>query len=645
MLRIADIFCVVFLFHYGYSVPVLDDSRAIGRKEGHCPMILPESIGQCSNMCVYDSDCEDNRKCCLNGCGGTSCIPPQSDPCVGYQCPRQGQACVSLLTHAVCLCNTHCPDVSEPVCGSDGNTYSNKCYLDAHACELAISVDVVPCNEETLSTDAPLSTDSPSGPQWPLPGYDEDDDDEEDDTEDDSFWWDEKNDDNTNQGTSTEDKEGDDDYEDVIPPGAPSLVTQPGEVIAFVGDPANIECDVIGNPAPSKFWQKDDKPMFPGQTYGEIFVSEKGVLHFPSAVKEYTGNYVCMAVNTVGSLAAVYALKVIERPDESEVTTEPDTPALNAVCYEPLEKGTCHHYQATWYYNQETKMCEVFVYGGCDGNNNRFSSYEQCRAACPLMPENRCQHPLETGPCRGYFRRWGWDATKKECVSFVYGGCLGNENNFDDQESCTDACQGNEVTSHESNPDTNILDMIINDESPKQEYPIPEIVEIKKPAIGSIQLTSVNDKAVLPVSEYTGPRECDDCEPETSLHDSFCRKDFAISGKVTQLRSVDDTSVKVTIAIDGRYKNTGLEMPVSDQVIEMYLRTEAGRDCLCPAVRSDGESYIFMGQAVKGADGRVHGVIGSSGYLRTLTDHRRDKLMKLRLNPVFECDEKYSPYL
>ncbi|VDM73267.1 unnamed protein product [Strongylus vulgaris] len=35
---------------------------------------------------------------------------------------------------------------------------------------------------------------------------------------------------------------------------------------------------------------------------------------------------------------------------------------------------------------------------------------------------------------------YGYDPAKGECVEFVYGGCEGNENNFQTKESCEKAC-------------------------------------------------------------------------------------------------------------------------------------------------------------------------------------------------------------
>ncbi|XP_043286181.1 spondin-1 [Venturia canescens] len=51
-----------------------------------------------------------------------------------------------------------------------------------------------------------------------------------------------------------------------------------------------------------------------------------------------------------------------------------------------------------------------------------------------------CMEEADVGPCRGYFQRWAFDPRKLMCVSFVYGGCRGNRNNFLTSEECSSTC-------------------------------------------------------------------------------------------------------------------------------------------------------------------------------------------------------------
>ncbi|XP_014672850.1 PREDICTED: uncharacterized protein LOC106813254 isoform X3 [Priapulus caudatus] len=53
-----------------------------------------------------------------------------------------------------------------------------------------------------------------------------------------------------------------------------------------------------------------------------------------------------------------------------------------------------------------------------------------------------CSLPSVTGPCRGFFRKYFYNAEKSSCEQFIYGGCQGNENSFDTIEDCETQCGG-----------------------------------------------------------------------------------------------------------------------------------------------------------------------------------------------------------
>ncbi|GFS71685.1 hypothetical protein NPIL_267221 [Nephila pilipes] len=53
-----------------------------------------------------------------------------------------------------------------------------------------------------------------------------------------------------------------------------------------------------------------------------------------------------------------------------------------------------------------------------------------------------CQLQAETGPCRAAFPRYYYNINKKACEMFTYGGCEGNKNNFENIKKCEKSCKG-----------------------------------------------------------------------------------------------------------------------------------------------------------------------------------------------------------
>ncbi|XP_077024027.1 WAP four-disulfide core domain protein 6A-like [Tamandua tetradactyla] len=52
------------------------------------------------------------------------------------------------------------------------------------------------------------------------------------------------------------------------------------------------------------------------------------------------------------------------------------------ICKLPKEVGPCMAYLPRWWYNKETEVCTRFIYGGCQGNNNNFQSEAICQVTC-----------------------------------------------------------------------------------------------------------------------------------------------------------------------------------------------------------------------------------------------------------------------
>ncbi|XP_054475001.1 kunitz-type protease inhibitor 1-like [Anoplopoma fimbria] len=141
-------------------------------------------------------------------------------------------------------------------------------------------------------------------------------------------------------------------------------------------------------------------------------------------------------------------------------------------------------------------VCEKFVFGGCKANKNNFLSEDQCLSACKGVTgccldrslecdgvkrcrdgadagaltqtadssssssssvnqtfhrlldvdvnqrKARCAEPPSPGPCRASFTRWFYDPLNRKCARFTYGGCDGSENNFEEEDQCSNFCKG-----------------------------------------------------------------------------------------------------------------------------------------------------------------------------------------------------------
>ncbi|KAF8566217.1 hypothetical protein P879_01707 [Paragonimus westermani] len=53
----------------------------------------------------------------------------------------------------------------------------------------------------------------------------------------------------------------------------------------------------------------------------------------------------------------------------------------------------------------------------------------------------RCMLPIVPGNCAAYIPMYAFNPEKSKCEPFVYGGCGGNENQFETLEECVDLCE------------------------------------------------------------------------------------------------------------------------------------------------------------------------------------------------------------
>ena len=191
-------------------------------------------------------------------------------------------------------------------------------------------------------------------------------------------------------------------------------------------------------------------------------------------------------------------------------------PDFAGLCYLNKLVGLCGARLPRFFYNAEKRRCERFVYSGCGGNANNFETLDDCNRAChsqqlPQTPHQQfprsfpndvrsVQVPLnvnsvtsgagektkgkvkggkksnnrefvgksvpepnfftpavcnlipEVGICRAAFRRWFYNTRSGRCEEFIYGGCHGNENNFESEHQCYQKCTNGVKPVHYDTP-------------------------------------------------------------------------------------------------------------------------------------------------------------------------------------------------
>lgn len=75
------------------------------------------------------------------------------------------------------------------------------------------------------------------------------------------------------------------------------------------------------------------------------------------------------------------------------------SPVVSDSCGLKPERGPCTNYSVLYFYNSTAKRCQRFWYGGCDGNDNRFNTEDECKDKCSgSRTENTGKYMLRSLP-------------------------------------------------------------------------------------------------------------------------------------------------------------------------------------------------------------------------------------------------------
>ncbi|XP_051889075.1 LOW QUALITY PROTEIN: WAP, Kazal, immunoglobulin, Kunitz and NTR domain-containing protein 2 [Pristis pectinata] len=523
------------------NVPV---SRIKYSHAGICPNEMSPSLwvdaqSTCSRECEADQDCETFEKCCPNVCGSRSCVAarymalkgpvgvPRGASCDRFMCAQQGSECDIWDGQPVCKCRDRCEKEPHFTCASDGLTYYNKCYMDAEACTKGITLTVVTCTHRFsgLSTSAlpPDTTPHPTTAAARSP----------------------------RQGVL-----------------APALLSTPVPQSIYVGGTASFLCDVSGRPRPDITWERQREGganvvLRPNHVSGNMVVTNIGQLVIYNAQLQDAGTYTCTARNAGGAVSAHFPFSVIKREALVPGAANSSGPPAARDCLRPPDRQRCGPLRLRWFYDARKNNCFTFSHGGCGGANH-FASYEACMGSCMAEPVDICSLPALQGGCRLWEPRWAYSSLHRQCQSFIYGGCGGNDNNFESRETCEEICP-----------------------HPRSQH-------------------------------------CKACKPRFKIVTSFCRSDYVIVGRMTELAEEADSG-RALFTVDRVLKDEKMGLQFfGSEVLEITL-LNMDWSCPCPNMTTEDGPLIVMGDVHNGM-----ATLQPHSFVRTVTEKRIKKLAEVQ---------------
>ncbi|XP_051007953.1 tissue factor pathway inhibitor 2 [Acomys russatus] len=123
-------------------------------------------------------------------------------------------------------------------------------------------------------------------------------------------------------------------------------------------------------------------------------------------------------------------------------------------CLLPMEAGLCRAALPRFYYDRNQQECIKFIYGGCMGNANNFYTKELCEETCGSIEKVRpiCRLALRTQPCDKPNTQYFFNLNTMTCEILKPGLCSMTNNVFPDEDTCKGYCEPHQIPSYCSSP-------------------------------------------------------------------------------------------------------------------------------------------------------------------------------------------------